>query len=155
MFEVADLLLSNAFLKLDMYFSSYMIGLPWNSAGKESACSAERPQFNSGVRKFPWRRDRLPTPAFLGFSGGSHGKESAHNAGDLDLIPGLGSSPRGGHGNPLQYSCLENPLGERRLVGYSSGGCKESNTIEQLSTAQPFMITIFISDFTSNFLCIL
>ena len=44
------------------------------------------------------------------FPGGSDGKESAHNAGDLGLIPGLGSSPGGGHGNPLQYSCLENPV---------------------------------------------
>ena len=39
------------------------------------------------------------------------GKESACNAGDLGLIPGLGRSPGGGHDNPLQYSCLENPMG--------------------------------------------
>ena len=38
------------------------------------------------------------------------GKESACNAGDLASIPGLGRSPRGGHGSPLQYSCLENPM---------------------------------------------
>ena len=37
-------------------------------------------------------------------------KESACDAGDLDSIPGLGRSPGGGHGNPLQYSCLENPM---------------------------------------------
>ena len=47
-----------------------------------------------------------------GFSGGSGGKESIYNAGDLGLIPGLGRSPGGGHGNPLKYSCLENPLTE-------------------------------------------
>ena len=41
---------------------------------------------------------------------GSDGKEFACNAGDLGLIPGLGRSPGGGHGNPLQYSCLENPM---------------------------------------------
>ena len=46
----------------------------------------------------------------LGFPGGSDGKESACNAGNLGLIPGLGRSPGGGHGNPLQYSCLENPM---------------------------------------------
>ena len=40
---------------------------------------------------------------------GSDGKESTCNVGDLGLIPGLGSSPGGEHGNPLQYSCLENP----------------------------------------------
>ena len=44
---------------------------------------------------------------------------SASNAGDLNLIPGLGRSPGGGHGNPLQYSCLENPHGQQCLVGYS------------------------------------
>jgi len=42
--------------------------------------------------------------------GGSDGKESASNAENLDSIPGLGRSPGGGHGNPLQYSCLENPM---------------------------------------------
>ena len=46
----------------------------------------------------------------LGFPGGSDGKESACNAGDLGSILGLGRSPGGQHGNPLQYSCLENPL---------------------------------------------
>ena len=47
------------------------------------------------------------------FPGGSDGKESACNAGDLSSIPGLGRSPGGGRGNPLQYSCLENPHGQR------------------------------------------
>ena len=45
-----------------------------------------------------------------GFPGGSDGKESACNAGDLGSIPGLGRSPGGGNGYPLQYSCLENPM---------------------------------------------
>ena len=39
-------------------------------------------------------------------------------------------SPGGGHGNPLQYSCLENPYGQRSLAGYSPGGCKELDTTE-------------------------
>ena len=43
-------------------------------------------------------------------------KESACDEGDLVSIPGLGRSPGGGHGNPLQYSCLENPHGQRSLV---------------------------------------
>ena len=47
---------------------------------------------------------------FLDFPGGSDGKASAYNAGDLGLIPELGRSPREGDGNPLQYSCLENPM---------------------------------------------
>ena len=46
----------------------------------------------------------------MGFPGGSDSKESACNAGDLGSIPGLGRSPGGGHGNPFQYSCLENPM---------------------------------------------
>ena len=67
----------------------------------------KRPQFDSWVRKIRWRRDRLPTRVFLGFPCGSAGKESACNAGDLGLIPGLGRSPGEGKGYPLQYSCLE------------------------------------------------
>ena len=46
----------------------------------------------------------------LGFPGGSEVKASACDAGDLGLIPGLGRSPGEGNGNPLQYSCLENPM---------------------------------------------
>ena len=46
----------------------------------------------------------------LAFQGGISGKESTHNAGDLGSISGLGRSPGGRHGNPLQYSCLENPM---------------------------------------------
>ena len=46
----------------------------------------------------------------MGFPGGLDSKESAYNVGDLDLIPGSGRSPGGRNGNPLQYSCLENPM---------------------------------------------
>ena len=57
----------------------------------------------------PLRRERLPTPVFLGFPCGSAGKESACYAGDLGSIPGLGISPEDGNGySTLQYSCLEN-----------------------------------------------
>ena len=57
------------------------------------------------------------------------GKESAHNAGDAGLIPGLGRSPRDGNGNALQYSCLGViGHGHRSLVGYSPWGHKESDT---------------------------
>ena len=75
-----------------------------------------RPQFDSWVRKIPWRRDKLPTQVILGFPGGSDGKESTCNAGDPGFIPGLVRSPGGGHGNPLQYSCLENPHEQSSLV---------------------------------------
>ena len=70
------------------------------------------------------------------FHGGSDTKESACNAGDLGSLPGLEDSLGGEHGNPLQYSCLENPHGQRVLVGYSPWGHKESHTTEQLSTIQ-------------------
>ena len=46
----------------------------------------------------------------MAFPGGSDGKESACNEGDLGSIPGLGRSPEEGNGNPLQYSCLENSM---------------------------------------------
>ena len=59
-------------------------------------------------QKIPWRRDRLPTTVFLGFPGDSDVRESTCNVGDMGSILGLGRSPGGGHGNPLQYSCLEN-----------------------------------------------
>ena len=71
----------------------------------------------------------------MDFSGGSDSKESTCNVGDLGSIPGLGRSPAGRHGNPLQYSCLENPHGQRSLAGYSKWGLKESDTAEGLSTA--------------------
>ena len=57
---------------------------------------------DSWVRKISWRRNRVPTPIFLGFPCGSAGKESACNVGDLGWIPGLGRSPGEGKGSPLQ-----------------------------------------------------
>ena len=70
----------------------------------------------------------------MGFPVGSDGKESACNARDLGLIPQLGRSPGGGHGNPLQYSCLENPHRQRNLVSNSPWGLRESDTTERLRT---------------------
>ena len=158
-----------------------------------------RPWFHSWIRKISWRRDRLPTPVFLGFPCGSAGKESACNVGNLGSIPGLGRFPGKGKGyplqysglensmdyfvsgvakswtrlsnfhfqwkriclpsrrhgfdpwvgkiawrrnqptggNPLQYSRLGNPHGQRSLVGCSPWGCKESDTTERLSTHVP------------------
>ena len=51
----------------------------------------------------------MSLPGGWGFPGGSDGKASARNEGDRGSIPGLGRSPGEGNGNPLQYSCLENP----------------------------------------------
>ena len=72
---------------------------------------------------------------------GSVSKESACNEGDLGSIPGLGRSPGGWQGNSLQYSCLENPHGQRRLVGYNPWGHRESDMTKQARPLR-FMIQI-------------
>ena len=61
---------------------------------------------------------------WVGFPGGSVVKNPPANAGDVGSIPGLGRSPGERIGNPLQYSCLTNPMDKRSLVGYSPWGCK-------------------------------
>ena len=66
----------------------------------------------------------------MGFPDSSVGKESAWNAGDTGLIPGLGRPPGEGKGFPLQYSCLQNPYGQWSLAGCSPCGRKESDTTE-------------------------
>ena len=70
----------------------------------------------------------------MGFPCGSDGEESTYSVGDLGSIPGLGRSPGEGHGNPLQYSCLENPHGHRSLAGYNPWGHKESDMTDRLNT---------------------
>ena len=74
----------------------------------------------------------------LGFPGGSDSKEATCSVGDPGSIPRWGRSSGEGNGHPLQYSCLENLHGWRRLVGYSPWGHKESDTTEQLRTAHSF-----------------
>ena len=75
----------------------------------------------------------------MGFPSSSVGKESACNTGDEGSIPGLRRSPGEGYGNPLQYSCLENPHGQRSLAGYSSSGQKELDTTEETQHAHTQM----------------
>ena len=70
----------------------------------------------------------------MGLPDGSGDKKSAFNAGVLASTPGLGRCPGEGNGKPLQYSCLEDPHGQRSLVGYNPRGRKESDTTERLST---------------------
>ena len=72
---------SFAFSKPRLYIWKFSVHFPDSSVGKESALNEER--FDSWVRKIPWRRDRLPTPVFLGFPGGSAGEESAFTVRDL------------------------------------------------------------------------
>ena len=66
-----------------------------------------------------------------GFLGSTSGRNPPGNTGDIrgaGLIPGLGKSPGGGHGNPLQYSCLGESYGQRSLEGYSPQGRKKLDT---------------------------
>ena len=84
--------------------------------------------FDGQVGKIHWRRESLPTPVFLGFPGGSAGKESTCNAGDLGSIPGLGRSPGEGIRLPTPVFWP----GEFHGL-YRPWGRKESDTTEQLS----------------------
>ena len=73
----------------------------------------------------------------MGFLGGANGKEPLANAGDIrgvGLIPGLRRSPKGGHGHPLQYSCLENPM-DRGAWSATVHGVTELDTTEETEHA--------------------
>ena len=76
-------------------------------------------------------RDIPPLSSLEDFPDGSDGKASVYNAGDLGLIPGSGRFPGEGNGNPLQYSCLENPITEELGAGYSPWGRKKSGKTER------------------------
>ena len=82
---------------------------------------------------------RLP----LGLNGKDFFTCSAGAAGDLGSIPGLGRCPGGGHGNPLQCSCLENPYGQRSLVGYSPWGRQESETWSDVVCMHAPCVTVY------------
>ena len=88
--------------------------------------STERAYRNAWLPVLSWKESiclllklLLPTPVFLGFPGGSDGKESIWNAGDLGSIPGLGRSPGGGHGNPCPGLPGEQPAWKIFLPGES------------------------------------
>ena len=81
---------------------------------------------------FPW-----------GFPGVSDGKEFACNVEDLGLIPGSGRSPGGGHGNPLQYSCLENSMHRQAWWAIVCGVAKSQTQTEQFSTFFHFSLLTY------------
>ena len=77
-----------------------------------------------------WCTLAIVRTCYSGVPGSSVGEESACNAGSPSLIPGLGRSPGGGHGSPLQHPCLENPQGQRSRAGCSPWGRREPDTTE-------------------------
>ena len=85
---------------------------------------------------------------FWGFPGGLDGKESALNAGDPGSIPGSGRSPGEGNGNPLQYSCLENPMdrGAWQAAVHGVQGVQKSQTYlsDITFTFNPFFLNLHV-----------
>ena len=83
----------------------------------------------------------------MGFPGGSDGKESACNAGDPGLIPGSGRYPGEGNGYPLQFSCLENPMGRGAWQATAHGVTKSDKTERlTLSLSLSIILTYEIYD---------
>ena len=101
--------------------------------------------FSGGLKKENRRTSSLlPEVVHLvGFPGGLEGKEFARNAGDLGLIPGLGRSPGGGHGSPLQYFCLENPMHRRAWWTTVHGGAERVNERHRPQARVP-VLAVFI-----------
>ena len=97
----------------------YIRDFPDSSVGKESACNAGDPGSFPGLGRSPGEGIGYA----LQYSWASLVAQTVKNPpamqGDLRLIPGWGRSPEGEHSNPFQYSCLENPNGQKSLVGYS------------------------------------
>ena len=133
---------------------AYQAPLSWNFPGKNTGvgchCLLQRIFLTQELNLYllcllHWQADTLPPEPpnsnfcfdlsyfYSGFPGGSDYKEPACNAGDPGLIPGSGRCPGEGNGNPFQYSCLENPHGQRTVAGYSPWCCKGSDITEQLT----------------------
>ena len=108
--------------------------------GKDASTESQRKKISSSKQRDDKQSYETAEQVYKQFTsntrpGGSDSKESICNVGDLGSIPGLGRSPGRGHGNPLQYSCLENPHGQRSLAGYTPWGHKELDSTERQSTA--------------------
>ena len=121
------------------------MGFHVSSVGKESAFNAGDPGSIPGLGGSPGEGIGYP----LQYSWASLVAQLVKNLsamqGDPGSIPGSGRSPGGGHGNPLHYCCLENPHGQRSLVGYSPWGLKElDTTITKHSTATTSFIKSYI-----------
>ena len=139
--------LSGPWLTSQAIHNCPQLHFPGGATGKEPACQCrrgERLRFHPWVGKIPWRGAWPPPAVFLGLPGGADGKGSACNVGDWGSTPGLGRSPGEGSDNPLQYSCLENPM-DRGAWRATVQGVTELDTIDQ----QPFHSFIFSSQGTS------
>ena len=117
--------------------SAWNAGDPGSIPGSGRSLEKEMATHSSTLAwRIPWREvpGRLKSTVSQrvghSFPGGSEGKVSACNAGDLGLIPGSGRLPGKGNGNPLQYSCLENPM-DREVWWTTVHDCKESDTTER------------------------
>ena len=125
---------TSSFLCLLILFNLLWLGSPSHMLqGHNSSQSWYLPPM-VGVRQVPFLGFLVGGISPFGFSGGSDSKEFTCNVGNMDSIPRLGTSPEREHGNPVQYSCLENSHGQRSLAGYSPWGHKESDITEWLST---------------------
>ena len=86
----------------------------------------------------------------MNFPHSSGGKESACNAGDLGSIPGLGRSPGEGNGNPLQYSCLENPMGRGAWWATVHGLTRVGHDLATKGLMHVgFGLTLFLTNYTA------
>ena len=123
----------------------------WNRAslttqGRNPACDPLTTARLSCRTVWPSHSRRLKPPRWSDFPGGSDGKVSAYNAGDLGSIPGLGRSPGEGHGNPPPVFLPGKSHGRRNLVGYSPRGCKELDTTDfsfSWWSSVPIVLVIF------------
>ena len=111
---------------------SASLGFSGNSGGQESTCNTRDPGSIPGLGRSPG--EAIVYPLQCGLPWWLRCKEFTCSVGDLGPIPGLGRYPVGGHSNPLQYSGLDTPHGQRSLVGYSPWGHKVLDMTEQLST---------------------
>ena len=81
----------------------------------------------------------MTDPIEKGFPGSLDGKASAYNVGDPGLIPGSGRSPGEGNGNPLQYSCLENPMDQGAWWATVCGVAKSQTRLSDFSSLLHFI----------------
>ena len=123
--------------KSQTQLSDFHLGFPHSSVGKESASNARDLDSIPGLGRSAGEGYRLPSPC------SSSGKESTCSVRDLGSVPGLRRSSGGRHGNLLQYSCLENPYGQRSLVGYSPQRRKELDMTEWLSAGKYTILSFY------------